>query len=205
MVRVIEVFADTLCPFTHVGLRRITAERDRRGRADVVLRCRAWPLESVNGAALEPAVVAEEVAALRASVTPELFAGFDPARFARSSLPALSLAAAAYRVGLGPGERVSLAVRTALFEEGRDVEDPAVLAAIAGSAGIDFDTAADDGAAVRADWQEGRERGVLGSPHFFVDGAGLFCPTLVIAHGDDGFTVELDRPAFEDFVHRCFG
>jgi predicted DsbA family dithiol-disulfide isomerase len=203
-VRVIEVFADAACPFTHVGLRRITAERDRRGRADVVLRCRAWPLELVNGTPLEPDVVAEEVAALRASVAPELFAGFDPTRFPGSSLPALSLAAAAYRAGLGPGEQVSLAIRTAVFEEGRDLEDPGVLAAIAGAAGVDYDTVAGDGADVRADWHEGQARGVVGSPHFFVDGAGLFCPTLQISHGDDGFTVELDRPAFEDFVHRCF-
>jgi len=30
-VRVLEVFADVWCPFTHVGLRRLIEERDRRG------------------------------------------------------------------------------------------------------------------------------------------------------------------------------
>ena len=31
---VIEVYADITCPFTHVGLHRIAAERDARGRHD---------------------------------------------------------------------------------------------------------------------------------------------------------------------------
>ncbi|MFZ4518319.1 MAG: disulfide bond formation protein DsbA, partial [Microthrixaceae bacterium] len=70
----IEVFADVSCPFAHVGLRRVVQERDRRGRTDVVLRVRAWPLEVVNGEALDGPHVAEKVDALRAQVAPDLFA-----------------------------------------------------------------------------------------------------------------------------------
>lgn len=47
-VRVVEVFADITCPFTHVGLRRLVRHRESVGRNDVVLRVRAWPLELVN-------------------------------------------------------------------------------------------------------------------------------------------------------------
>jgi predicted DsbA family dithiol-disulfide isomerase len=205
----IEAFADVVCPFTHVGLRRIAAERDARGRSDMALVCRAWPLELVNGAPLDPDLVAAEITALRASVAPDLFAGFDPARFPRTSIPALSLADAAYRAGTATGERLSLALRSALFEEGRDLEDPEVLDRLATGVGLGPEVVtgafADGGAAVRADWREGSERGVLGSPHFFVDGAGMFCPTLRIAHDDRGFTVELDEAGYEDFVARCFG
>jgi predicted DsbA family dithiol-disulfide isomerase len=202
-VGVIEVFADVVCPFTHVGSRRIVAERDARDRGDVVLRCRAWPLELVNGAPLDAALVAEEVVALRDSVAPDLFEAFDPARLARTSVPALSLAAAAYRVDMATGERVSLALRTALFEDGRGLQDPAVLAAIAVDAGLGPDAAGADEDAVRAAWEEGGRRGVVGSPHYFVDGTGMFCPTLRIARDQRGLTVELDPPAFEDFVTRC--
>src|SRR5262245_18171405 len=47
--RLIEVFADVVCPFTHVGLRRLVGYRERAQREDVAIRVRAWPLELVNG------------------------------------------------------------------------------------------------------------------------------------------------------------
>ena len=49
----IEVFADIWCPFTHVGLRALAEERAHRGRTDVTLWVRAWPLELVNGAPMD--------------------------------------------------------------------------------------------------------------------------------------------------------
>ncbi len=53
---------------------------------------------------------------------------------------------------------VSLALRDALFEEGRDVSDPSVLAAIARTHGITGADAGDE-ATVLADWHEGVTRG----------------------------------------------
>ena len=85
---VIEVFADVGCPFTHVGLRRMVDRRDELGRTDVVLRVRAWPLEHVNHTPLDPAFIAEEVAAIRVQVAPDLFTGFVPGAFPATSLPA---------------------------------------------------------------------------------------------------------------------
>lgn len=62
---------------------------------------RAWPLELINGSPLQGAKVSEQVTELRANVAPELFAGFSPAHFPSTSLPAFALTAAAYRVGSG--------------------------------------------------------------------------------------------------------
>ena len=107
----IEVFADICCPFTHVGLRRLVERRDALGRSDVVIKARAWPLELVNGAPLDPVMIGEEVDALRAQVAPDLFTNFQPSRFPASSLPALRLAATAYDHSLVLGEQISLALR----------------------------------------------------------------------------------------------
>jgi hypothetical protein len=43
----IEVFADVVCPFTHVGLRRLVAYRRQKHREDIAIRVRAWPLEQL--------------------------------------------------------------------------------------------------------------------------------------------------------------
>ena len=121
---VIEVFADVACPFTHVGLRRFVDRRAELGRDDVTLRVRAWPLEIVNGQPLDPHFIAEEVDDIRQQVAPALFQGFTEAAFPASSLPALTLAAAAYDENLATGERVSLALRDLLFEQGSTSPTP---------------------------------------------------------------------------------
>lgn len=200
---VLEVFADIGCPFTHVGLRRLAARRAELGRDDVVLRVHAWPLELVNGAPLDPAYIAEEVEVLRGTVAPDLFAGFDPAAFPGSSLPAMDLAHAAYGVDLATGERVSLAIRTALFEDGRDVAAPDVLAEIAGAHGVAVDPDAAR-AGVLADWDAGKERGVRGSPEFFVAGEAWFCPVLDIKRVDGELQVRVDETSMGEFLDACF-
>jgi predicted DsbA family dithiol-disulfide isomerase len=198
----IEVFADVRCPFTHVGLRRLVDRRAVLGRADVGLRVRAWPLELVNDAPLDPAMIGEEVDALRLQVAPDLFTGFDPSRFPDSSLPGLTLAATAYGHSLGAGERVSLALRDALFEDGLEIAHDGVLLEIAAAAGVESPT---EGAreTVLADWEEGRQRGVVGSPHFFVGDEGFFCPSLDISRVDGELRVSSDRATFDAFVERC--
>jgi predicted DsbA family dithiol-disulfide isomerase len=201
---VVEVFADVGCPFTHVGLRRFGQRRALLARDDLVLRVRAWPLELVNATPLDPESVARHVAELREQVAPEMFAGFDANAFPKSTLPALALAAAAYRVGDRVGERVSLALRDALFEAGRDVGDPEVLRAIAAEQEIEL-TVPGSADAVLADWREGRRRGVRGSPEFFVDGRGYFCPALDISGIDGQLQIIPDVDGFETFLSACFG
>jgi 2-hydroxychromene-2-carboxylate isomerase len=172
-------------------------------RDQVAIRVRAWPLELVNGERVPPEVLTDEVAELRRTVAPDLFTAFNPELFPMSSLPALALAATAYRTDPKRGERVSLALREALFEDGRDVADPDELLRI-GDVPTGNDIRAGE-ADVRADYAEGRARGVIGSPHFFVDGEAYFCPTLSIERVDGALSVSFDAEAFDEFIGRCFG
>lgn len=204
MTTTIEVFADVRCPFTHVGLRRIVERRDVARRPDVRLWIRAWPLELVNDAPLDRSLVAEEVDELRAQVAPDLFQGFREERLGATSLPALGLAASAYERSPELGERVSLALRWALFEDGLDISDPAVLAEVARQAGMPSVSVIDPERVV-SDWREGQRRGVIGSPHFFVGEGAYFCPSLDIGRGSDGrLRVAVDDEALSGFLARCF-
>ena len=198
---VIEVFADVRCPFTHVGLRRLVARREALG-AGVALHVRAWPLELVNNAPLDVDVIDQEVRALRARVAPELFTGFLPATFAATSLPALALTAAAYDRDIGTGEAVALALRWALFEEGRDIADPEVLGDLARA----FDVTWTEGGAaehVLDEWSVGGHRGVIGSPHFFVGDEGWFCPVLDISHDRGDLRVSESAAALDSLLERA--
>jgi predicted DsbA family dithiol-disulfide isomerase len=201
-VTIIEVFAELGCPFTHAGLRRLVERREADGRDDLVLRVRAWPLELVNGTPLDPALIDEEVAELREQVAPDLFAGFDPARFPASSLPGLDLAAAAYGQGAEQGERASLLLRNAIFEQGRAVGDADVLEEIAAAVGVPV-PGDEARAQVLADWHEGQARGVIGSPHFFVGDDSWFCPSLDIQRVDGHLLIRSDPAAFATFIDHC--
>ena len=200
----IEVYADISCPFTHVGLRRFIAARDARG-SGTRIRVRAWPLEWVNGRQLAPDHVAAEIVGLRVRVAPRLFAGFDPTRFPSTTIPALGLAAAAYQAGDDVGERLSLRVRDALFEEGRDLTDAAELRAIGRELGVAPLSEASAEAAVRADWDRGRARNVRGSPHFFVGSRDWFCPSLRIRHEGTKFDISIDSEALDAFYAEVLG
>jgi predicted DsbA family dithiol-disulfide isomerase len=201
---VIEVYADVCCPFAHVGLRSVVRRRHQFGRDDVVMRVRAWPLELVNGAPLDPITTAEHVGDLRTQVATDLFDHFDPVHFPRTSLPALAVAAAAYRRDDRTGEAVSLALRDALFEEGRDISRLDVLASVASAHGIDGLSAEAD-EAVRAEWHQGESRAVQGSPHFFCGDLDAFCPSLNISKDDDGeLHVARNMDALDAFLAECF-
>jgi predicted DsbA family dithiol-disulfide isomerase len=200
---VIEVFADVACPFTHVGLRRLVDRREELGRHDVTLRVRAWPLEIVNGQPLDPHFIAEEIDDIRRQVAPTLFRGFTEASFPASTLPALTLAAAAYDKDLATGERVSLALRDLLFEQGIDTADAGVLARLASEHDVPVDVT--DNRRVLEDHAEGLARGVVGSPHFFTPAGGFFCPALDV-HRDAGghLRITADTAGFDRFVATCF-
>ncbi len=200
---VIEVFADVWCPFTHVGLRAIDEQRIRTGRPDVAIWVRAWPLELVNGAPLDPEVTKEHAEDLRAQVAPNLFRHLDVERFPRSTLGALALASRAYRTGLEVGERVSFALRDLLFEEGCDISERATLEHLAGTYGIGMPEESDH-ADVIAEWHTGVQRGVLGSPHFFCGSADVFCPSLDITQDPErGVSIVRDASRLTEFLERC--
>lgn len=199
---VVEVFADISCPFAHAGLHRWCAARDRSGRSDISLRVRAWPLEIINGQPLEGHAVAHKVELLGA-VFPTLFGGFSPETFPSTTLPALALTNAAYRVDVAAGERMAMALRDAVFVEGRDIADARVLDDIASAHGIAGYEPADE-RAVLADLDEGRRRGVVGSPHYFIGAAATFCPGLEIEHRHDDLDIHLAGERFREFLDACF-
>jgi len=201
-MRTIEVFADIWCPFAHIGIRRVIERRDAVA-ADVVLRVRAWPLELVNGTPMDAAFIGEEVVDIREQVAPDLFTDFREATFPTTTLPALALVEAAHRIGSTEGEAMSLALRDALFEHGRDVSDPAVLTDLAMAAGVPLPDDADH-EAVRASLAEGRDRGVVGSPHFFTPDGAFFCPALDIARVDGHLRIAQKADMFDAFVTVCF-
>jgi predicted DsbA family dithiol-disulfide isomerase len=197
----LEVYADVTCPFAHVGLKRVVQHvAEMSEPLEVVVR--AWPLEWVNGSPLVADIVAVKAEALAQQLGVDDFSGFDPTHWPASTVPALELAAAAYEVDATIGLAVSLAIRAALFEEGRDVGDPAVLADIAAAHGVP-DPGPDAAAAVRRDYDEGRARGVRGSPHFYVQDDDFFCPALDLGHDDEGhLTARFDELMLADFFQR---
>jgi predicted DsbA family dithiol-disulfide isomerase len=199
----VEVFADIVCPFTHVGLRRLSDERHARDRR-LSLRVRAWPLEWINSAALGSEVLAPEIEALRATVAPELFAGFDASLFPITSIPAFGLVAAAYALDIATGAAVGLAIRDALFEHGEDVSDESVLLAIGRRFDVEPLESHAAESAVRTDWERGKARSVQGSPHFFVGDRGWFCPNLDISHGDGRFEIQVADETMRDFYAAAF-
>jgi predicted DsbA family dithiol-disulfide isomerase len=200
----IEVFADIMCPFTHVGLKRLVLARDARGKRTSLI-VRAWPLEWVNGAPIAVDLVAREIDALRVQIAPDLFTGFNVTDFPHTSIPAFGLASVAYDVAPEVGEAVSLRIRDALFEEGHNIADLDVLRMIGAEFGVQplpLRTASDR--AVR-DWNRGKRRGVAGSPHFFVGRQSWFCPTLSIAHEGDRFAIDVDEHTRQAFYASALG
>lgn len=206
-MRTVEVFADVLCPFTHAGLHTLIDRRAALGHTEPLLRIHAWPLELINGQPLDPHHIAREVAALRDSVRPDLFGGFAVETFPRTSMAAFALTAAADRTGdVALAESVGMALRDAVFEQGLDIGLPEVVAPIADRFGLHPLDAEATSAAVQADWDEGRVRGVVGSPHFFTDeGAGMFCPVLDISRDEVGDFVIAWKQGTEAFVDSLLG
>jgi predicted DsbA family dithiol-disulfide isomerase len=195
MSTTVEVFADITCPFTHVGLKRVV-EHVQESEHPIAVVVRAWPLEWVNGNGLDAAGVQAKADALRRQLGVDDFAGLRADRWPTTTIPALELAAGAYAVDDATGLAVSLALRNALFEHGRDISDANVLAEIAEQHGI---TAADS-SVVRSDYEDGRARGVSGSPHFWVGEENFFCPALDLGRdADDHLTARFDADGLVAF------
>ena len=171
----IEVYADIVCPFTHVGLRRLSEARHRRDIARP-LRVWAWPLEWINGTRLGAELVSREIEALREQVAPEMFAGFDAKLFPLTSIPALGLAAAAYAADDTTGAAISMALRDALFERGENIADLDVLCDIGRRFDLDLPDLETAERAVRSDWERGQARWSAGLTAFLRRREGLVLP-----------------------------
>lgn len=199
---VVEVFSDVWCPYAHVGIRRFLDRRRAIGRLDLMLRTRAWPLELVNGQALDVDHVAATIEDLRGQVSPHLFLGFDPATFPATTLPALDLISDANRISYVSGEQASMALRHALFERGRDISDPALLDDLREELRLP-PAGPESRTEVLADWADGQSRGVIGSPHFFVGSADFFCPALTLRREGGHLQIGPNLERFNEFFARC--
>lgn len=197
----IEVFADLWCPFAYVGLEIVREQRNALA-SDVMIRTRAWPLELINGAPMNVDKTAHHVRDLRDQLGSELFAGFNAASFPSTTLPSLALVNAGYRAGVG--EEVDRRVRRALWEDGVDIGDIAVVRDLA--AEFDLSVEAADTAAVLANLDDGQARGVKGSPHFFCGGRDEFCPSLSLHRDDEGdLQIKPDPERLLTFLKECWG
>jgi predicted DsbA family dithiol-disulfide isomerase len=200
-MQTVEVYADITCPFTHVGLKRVVQHvNDMSQPAEVIVR--AWPLEWVNGTTLDVDAVLVKAKALTDQLGVDDFSGLRADAWPATTIPALNLAASAYERDAATGLAVSLELRAALFERGEDVGDLGVLQRIATA--HDLAAPADEPvAAVQREYDGGRERGVKGSPHFFVDSDDFFCPALDLGHDADGqLTARFDADMLADFFAR---
>ena len=200
-MQTVEVYADITCPFAHVGLKRVIRHvRAMSEPAEVVVR--AWPLEWVNGAPLAVDAVLVKAAALTDQLGVDDFSDVRADAWPTSTIPALNLAASAYRRDTATGLAVSLELRSVLFEHGEDVGDPDVLRRIAASHDLPAPPT-EPSPAIRADYEGGVARGVKGSPHFFVASDDFFSPALDLGHDADGhLTARFDADMLADFFSR---
>lgn len=208
MSTTVEVFADMTCPFAHVGLKAV-ARHVAEQTSPVSVRVRAWPLEWVNGSPLDADAVAVKAAALTLQLGVDDFAHFTVEAWPISTIPALNLAGMAYGVDDATGFAVSLALRAALFEQGRNIAERTVLADVAAAHGLPTGVLAsaldvfEASESVRSDYALGLARGVKGSPHFWVERDDFFCPALDLGHDAAGqLTARFDQAALEDFFRR---
>ncbi len=95
-------------------------------------------------------------------------------------------------------------IREAIFEQGNDVADESVLRGIASSLGVSYVPDAGH-TLVRRDWEEGKARGVVGSPHFFNGSVGVFCPSLQLTRTEDsGLIIQANAEKLAAFLTTCF-
>ncbi|MCL4422412.1 MAG: DsbA family protein [Actinobacteria bacterium] len=200
----VEVFADIWCPFAYVGISRFFSARHESG-SSVTLKVRAWPLELVNGSPPDPVRLFREIDDLRRQVAPDLFSRVSLESFPSTMLPALALESVAYQASGPVGESVTMSLRRALFEEGLDISEESVLADVAQRHGLAMPDATSHKDLVEVDYSEGKKRGVKGSPQFFIDQEGYFCPTLNISAEANHLRVSFDYVRFEEFLKRAFG
>ncbi len=198
----VEVYADVVCPFSWVLLGQLLDTRSALGATDVPVLVRAWPFELAEGALPARDLLEEEVAALQASIAPDRFGGFDPARLLDTTVPAMALTSAAYGKSSDSGEAVAVRLRELLFEEGGDVADPTVLGALEAATGLHVTP---DPGLVAAEYELALHRGVAGAPHVIAGEISEHCPTFAATRDPSGRLVVTPTPWADDVLRACFG
>jgi predicted DsbA family dithiol-disulfide isomerase len=207
---VLTVFSDLHCPWAYVFSIRLRRHRAAVGQPPVAWRC--WPLELVNQRGTPWDTVSQEIPVL-AQLEPDHFAAPRRSSWPSTLLPAMeALKVAAELGGAQAADRFDEAARRAFFLDRRDLSLRPTLLDLATEVGLDraaFRDEFDGGGhrrAVVADWEEGRRRGVEGSPHaFLADGSGVFNPGIGKVEWQGGIPVlrEVHEQAVVELLERA--
>ena len=204
------VFSDLHCPWAYVFSIRLRRARAGVGQPPVAWRC--WPLELVNERGTPWDSLSQEIPVLT-QLEPDHFAPPRRETWPSTLLPAMEALKVAGELG-GPqaADRFDEVARRAFFLDRRDLSIRPTLLDLAAGAGLDreaFQVAFDGGGhrrGVIADWQEGRRRGVEGSPHAFLpDGSAVFNPGIGKIDWFHGIPVprEVDEGAIARLLDRA--
>jgi predicted DsbA family dithiol-disulfide isomerase len=207
---VLTVFSDLHCPWAYVFSIRLRRARAGVGQPPVAWRC--WPLELVNERGTPWDSLSQEIPVLT-QLEPDHFAPPRRETWPSTLLPAMEALKVAGELG-GPqaADRFDEVARRAFFLDRRDLSIRPTLLDLAAGAGLDreaFQVAFDGGGhrrGVIADWQEGRRRGVEGSPHAFLpDGSAVFNPGIGKIDWFHGIPVprEVDEGAIASLLDRA--
>jgi predicted DsbA family dithiol-disulfide isomerase len=207
---VLTVFSDLHCPWAYVFSIRLRRARAGADQPPVAWRC--WPLELVNRRGTPWETLSQEIPVL-SQLEPDHFAPPRRETWPSTLLPAMeALQVAGELGGAQAADRFDELARRAFFLERRDLSIRPTLLDLAAEAGLDreaFQDAFDGGGhrrSVVADWQEGRRRGVEGSPHAFLpDGSGVFNPGIGRIEWVHGIPVprEVDEGAIKRLLDRA--
>jgi predicted DsbA family dithiol-disulfide isomerase len=207
---VLTVFSDLHCPWAYVFSIRLRRARAGADQPPVAWRC--WPLELVNRRGTPWETLSQEIPVLT-QLEPDHFAPPRRETWPSTLLPAMeALQVAGELGGAQAADRFDELARRAFFLERRDLSIRPTLLDLAAEAGLDreaFQDAFDGGGhrrSVVADWQEGRRRGVEGSPHAFLpDGSGVFNPGIGRIEWVHGIPVprEVDEGAIKRLLDRA--
>ena len=204
------VFSDLHCPWAYVFSIRLRRARAGVGQPPVAWRC--WPLELVNERGTPWDSLSLEIPVLT-QLEPDHFAPPRRETWPSTLLPAMEALKVVGELG-GPqaADRFDEVARRAFFLDRRDLSIRPTLLDLAAGAGLDreaFQVAFDGGGhrrGVIADWQEGRRRGVEGSPHAFLpDGSAVFNPGIGKIDWVHGIPVprEVDEGAIARLLDRA--
>ncbi len=174
------VHSDLRCPWAHVAVHRLLSAVDREGMGSELLIDHRWFPLGDGAMPDDPADVDRKLEPLHA-----LEPGLDWHRWADGGVdfPRGSRLAAAWVQGakqVGPAASVALdrALRTALFVDGRDISDPAVIEEVAASVEVvDLDVVRAEVESGRPDAELDRQAELAGCEAVPVS------PTVVLADG----------------------
>ncbi|MBW3594252.1 MAG: DsbA family protein [Actinobacteria bacterium] len=207
--KTIVVYADITCPWAHVAVYRLHAERRHLGLDDDIrFDIRSFPLELFNEQPTPKKILDAEIS-VAGALAPD--AGWQmwqrpDSEYPTTSLPALEAVEAAKEQGLLASEQLDRRLRVGFFGESRVISlRHEILALAAECDAVDVDAVAealDSGRARSAviEQKEYAERDeVRGSPHVFLpDGTGVHNPGIDMEwHGEhgEGFPIVTnDRP-----------